>query len=323
MRHCVYLYDQREQGVLLTALTRHFDALCAIPAFYDLLTASPALTQGMLSFLADEVRERRNLAPICQNLYRVASAMGFAWREGELDFWQKFRARAFGYRRMFVRDVHGFVQKPEVMTQLAAPCTSRRQRALARRFRSNMPTPRGANSLHLRAASPEQAQMRGFLGVTVADICQLAVQRCRALHYLEKQFTHKNRAVDKAPFDLTRLDQVVVEPEQVPLHRCLEDFLLLEHHARHQAAMLYLSQPPELRAQTGNTAVVRCEHYAPGDGADHGVFVLSDVSGRPVSREEIGDLRLQEGMGGTQLTMQRRGPATRGMGDCARPAGGD
>jgi hypothetical protein len=121
------------------------------------------------------------------------------------------------------------------------------------------------------------------------------VQRCRALHYLEKQFTHKNRAVDKAPFDLTRLDQVVVEPEQVPLHRCLEDFLLLEHHARHQAAMLYLSQPPGLRAQTGNTAVVRCEHYTPGEGADHGVFVLSDVSGRPVSCEEIGDLRLQEG----------------------------
>ena len=103
----LYLYDQRDQGVLLTALTRHFDALCAIPAFYDLLTASPALTQGMLSFLADEVRERRNLTPICQNLYRVASALGFAWREGELDFWQKFRAgrlaigacsSAMGYR---------------------------------------------------------------------------------------------------------------------------------------------------------------------------------------------------------------------------------
>src|SRR5204863_3704189 len=100
----IYLYDQRDQGVLLTALTRHFDALCAIPAFYDLLTASPALTQGMLSFLAEEVRERRNLTPICQNLYRVASALGFAWREGELNFWQTFRARAFGYRRMFVRD---------------------------------------------------------------------------------------------------------------------------------------------------------------------------------------------------------------------------
>src|SRR5262249_6171156 len=61
----IYLYDQRDQGVLLTALTRHFDALCAIPAFYDLLTASPALTQGMLSFLAEDIRERRNLTPIC------------------------------------------------------------------------------------------------------------------------------------------------------------------------------------------------------------------------------------------------------------------
>jgi hypothetical protein len=292
----VYLYDQREQGVLLTALTRHFDALCAIPAFYDLLTASPALTQGMLSFLADEVRERRNLAPICQNLYRVASAMGFAWREGELDFWQKFRARAFGYRRMFVRDVHtGLFRKTgssdaaggALYVEAAARFGTQIPLEYAYAAWGKLPTP--------EAASPEQAQMRGFLGVTVADICQLAVQRCRALHYLEKQFTHKNRAVDKAPFDLTRLDQVAVEPEQVPLHRCLEDFLLLEHHARHQAAMLYLSQPPELRAQTGNTAVVRCEHYAPGDGADHGVFVLSDVSGRPVSREEVGDLRLQEG----------------------------
>src|SRR5262249_41620639 len=92
----IYPSDPPDQGVLLTALTRHFDALCAIPAFYDLLTASPALTQGMLSFLADDIRERRNLTPICQNLYRVASALGFAWREGEFDFWRLFRARAFG-----------------------------------------------------------------------------------------------------------------------------------------------------------------------------------------------------------------------------------
>src|SRR5262249_45960143 len=102
----------------------------------------------------------------------------------------------------------------------------------------------------------QQTQLLGFLGVTLDDMCRLAAQRCRALHHIEQQFTHKNRAVEKLPFDLTRLDQVALDPEQVPLHRALEDFLLLEHHARHQAAMLYLSQPPELRAQTGNTAVV-------------------------------------------------------------------
>ena len=140
----------------------------------------------------------------------------------------------------------------------------------------------------------QRAQRRGFLGVTLDDIHQLAAQRCRALHYLEQQFTYKNRSIDKAPFDLTRLDQVAVEPDQVPLHRSLEDFLLLEHHAKHQAMMLYLSQPPELRAQTGQT-VVRCERYERGDDTDHGMFVLADVHGTPVSREERGDLRLQEG----------------------------
>jgi hypothetical protein len=141
----------------------------------------------------------------------------------------------------------------------------------------------------------QRAQLRGFLGVTLDDIRQLAAQRCRALHYLEKQFTHKNRSIEKTPFDLTRLDQVTIEPDQVPLHRSLEDFLLLEHHAKHQATMLYLSQPPELRAQTGQTAVVRCERYDRGDRTDLGVFMLSDVHGTLISREEISDLRLQEG----------------------------
>jgi hypothetical protein len=156
--------------------------------------------------------------------------------------------------------------------------------------------PRGANCPRLRQLrDPQPAQLRGFVGVTLDDILQLAAQRCRALHYLEKQFTYKNRSIDKAPFDLTRLDQVAVEPDQVPLHRSLEDFLLLEHHATHQATMQYLSQPPALRAQTGQTAVVRCERYDRGDRTDLGVCVLSDVHGTPVSREEMGDLRLQEG----------------------------
>jgi hypothetical protein len=292
----IYLYDQRDQGVLLTALTRHFDALCAIPAFYDLLTASPALTQGMLSFLADDVRQRRNLAPICQNLYRVASALGFAWREGELDFWRTFRTRAFGYRRMFVRAAGTGIFRPArhqdeagtIAVEAAARFGTQIPLEYAYAAWGKLPTPEAT-----RDAS--RAQLRGFQGVTLEDIRRLAAQRCQALHYLEQQFTYKNRNIDKIPFDLTRLDQVEIEPEQVPLQRALEDFLLLEHHARHQAAILYLSQPPEQRAQTGQTAVVRCERYDRGDSTDLGVFVRCDVHGTPLTRAEVGDLRLQEG----------------------------
>jgi hypothetical protein len=292
----VYLYDRRDHGVLLGALTRHFDALCAIPAFYDLLTSSPALTQGMISFLADEVRERRNLAPVCQNLYRVASAMGFEWREGELDFWQKFRARAFGYRGAFVRDVTtGLFRKARGGDEAGALHVE-----AAARFGTQIPLEYAYAAWGKLGDSEvmsddERAQWRGFAGVTGDEIRRLAAQRARALHHVEKQFTHRNRAVEKTPLDLTRLDRVEVDPAQVPLSRSLEDFLLLEHHAKHQAALLYLSEPPALRAQTGGTAVVRCESYERGDGDDCGEFVLSDVDGRPLSREEVGGLRLREG----------------------------
>jgi hypothetical protein len=182
----LYLYDQRDQGVLLTALTRHFDALCAIPAFYDLLTASPALTQGMLSFLADEVRERRNLTPICQNLYRVASALGFAWREGELDFWQKFRARAFGYRRMFVRDgATGMFRQARRQDETSAiPVEA------AARFGTQIPL-EYAYAAWGKLPAPEvashtqRAQLGGFLGVTLDDIMHIKLSTPRKLlwHY--------------------------------------------------------------------------------------------------------------------------------------------
>ncbi len=99
-----YTYAPRGERALLDALARHFDALCAVPAFYDLLTSSPALTQPMVSLLSEEVRARLNLAPVCQNLYEVASSLGFVWRDERTDFRKTFRARVFDNRRTFLRD---------------------------------------------------------------------------------------------------------------------------------------------------------------------------------------------------------------------------
>src|SRR4029453_5322984 len=99
-----YTFAPRGERALLDALARHFDALCAVPAFYDLLTSSPALTQPMVSLLSEEVRARLNLAPVCQNLYEVASALGFRWEDERTDFRKTFRARVFDNRRTFLRD---------------------------------------------------------------------------------------------------------------------------------------------------------------------------------------------------------------------------
>lgn len=99
----VYLYDRRGQGRLLDALARHFDQLCSIPAFYDLLTSTPALTQSMISFLGDEVCERQNLGTICHNLYVVSKAMGFKWDDASLKISDRFRTRIFDNRRAYAR----------------------------------------------------------------------------------------------------------------------------------------------------------------------------------------------------------------------------
>ncbi len=293
----VYLYDRRDQRSLLDALTRHFDALCAIPAFYDLLTASPALTQGMISFLADEVSERRNLSSICQNLYRVAGEMGFEWREQELDFWKLFLVRAFGYRKALVRDPQsGAFRKAKTSEEPGAIHVE----AVAR-FGTQIPLEyaysawgklRDTDSL----GEKERKDIQGFLGVTTEEIKRLALHRCRALHHIESQFSRKSLSIEKFPLELSRLDQVEVEPRDVPLNRILEDFLLLEHHAKHQQALLYLAQPPDQRAQTGSTALLRCVSYVrdPREG-DRAVFSFATATGEPAGRNEIGNLRFQEG----------------------------
>jgi CRISPR/Cas system-associated exonuclease Cas4 (RecB family) len=291
-----YLFDRRDQRALLNALTRHFDALCAIPAFYDLLTASPALSQGMISFLADEVSERRNLSAICQNLYRVAGEMGFQWREGGLDFWNRFLIKAFGYRKAFVRDPasgefrqSGKADEPgAIHVEAAARFSVQIPLEYAYAAWGKLPAP-------ATLAEQTRKQIRGFLGVTQEEIQRLAIYRCRALLHIESQFSRKSLSIEKSPIELSRLDQVEIEPQEVPLNRALEDFLLLEHHAKRQQALLYLSQSAEQRAQTGSTALLRCVSYTrdPRLG-DRAVFGFVTADGEPAGRNEVKNLRFEE-----------------------------
>ncbi len=106
-----------------------------------------------------------------------------------------------------------------------------------------------------------RAQIKGFVGTTVDDIKELASARLAALKHIEAAFRYKNRNIEKQPLTLHRLDEVETDPATVPLQRALEDFLRLEHYARLQEQLLHFALPPELRAQTGRTAILRCESY--------------------------------------------------------------
>jgi hypothetical protein len=294
----IYLYDRRGQRSLLDALARHFAALCAIPAFYDLLTSTPALTQGMISFLAEEVAERLNLGAVCQNLYEVAREMGFKWHDGEREFLKTFRARIFDNTRAFTREAatgEFVVASPEERDGRAVWVES------AARFGTEIPLEYAYAAWGLLGESPlmgaqERTQVRGFLGTTIEDVRALAVERCRALRFIEESFKYKNRQVEKEPLSLERLGQTELDADAVPLRRALEDFLYLEHHAKMQELLLHLSLPPDGRAAGGRTLVVRCEAYErTQSGEDRAMFVFSKTDGGLLTVADMGALRFREG----------------------------
>jgi hypothetical protein len=276
----VYLYDRRGQSALLAALARHFDVLCAIPAFYDLLTSHPALTQGMISFLGEEVCARLNLAAICQNLYEVARELGFRWDGAANDLQKKFRARVFDYSRPFARDAETRLFHPSDMKERGAVFVES-----SSRFGTEIPLEYAYAAwgrLDAQAASrdEERSYLDNFAGATLGDVRALAALRCRALRHVEESFRQKNNKIEKQPLALACLGDVELDPASVPLSRALEDFLYLEHHARVQSLLLHLALPPDQRAATGRTLLLRCESYEKTGDGERATFDLAASDGK-------------------------------------------
>lgn len=302
-----YTFAPRGERALLDALARHFDALCAVPAFYDLLTSSPALTQPMVSLLSEEVRARLNLAPICQNLYETAAALGFRWQDERTDFRRAFRARVFDNRRTFMRDpatgeLRADLAKAESAdveeVEADAPPPFVRVESAAR-FGAEVPLEYAYAAWGLlREGSDDgpRSQGRGFAGVNAEQIRDFALARVRAMQHVEESFKYKNRKVEKEPLDLSRLGEVEADPSEVPLSRSLEDFLLLEHHASFQERLLHLSLPPRDRAATGRTTVMRCERYEKDDEkVERAWFRFEGADGAEAVPQEASSLRLRVG----------------------------
>ncbi|MCA1631860.1 MAG: ATP-binding protein, partial [Acidobacteria bacterium] len=246
-----------------------------IPAFYDLLTSHPALTQGMISFLSDEVGGRLNLASVCQNLYEVARELGFRWEDASQEIQRKFRTRVFDSTRPFARDTSsGLLSPSEAKGDGAIFVES------AARFGTEIPLEYAYAAWGLLQETPgmredDRSYVGAFKGATLEDVRALAELRCRALRHVEESFKFKNRQVEKEPLQLSRFDQIEIEPSAVPLSRALEDFLYLEHHARVQSLLLHLALPPEQRAQTGRTLILRCESYEKTETGERATFTLA------------------------------------------------
>jgi len=253
-----YCYNRYDQRVLLEALKRHLEQVAALPAFFDLMTQSPAVEQPILSFLSSELEERRNLGLVCTPLHDAARRLGFDWQDERYAYYQLFRARLFDNRRTVVRKPDGW------LVRLAAdgPADEAHQVTIeaASRFNSQIPLeyvyaawdrlPEDADDPHL---------LTPFRRVSLEQLEAFAAHRVRALAYIEDWFKYKARFLDKPKLHLPSL--AVLPTEDPPLSRSLEEFLFMEHYTALQDKLLTYGMSIDRRAQTGLALLLRYEGH--------------------------------------------------------------
>lgn len=252
----LYCYNRYDQGVLLEALKRHLGDVSSIPAFFDLLTQTPALTQSIISFLADEVADRLNPGRVCSPLHDVARWRGFDWKDAQNEYFSLFRARMFDNRRNVKRgkDGHITVVKPTDPDAGSDKLTIES----ASRFNSQIPLEYAYAAWNCLPENKESSRLlEPFRRVNLAALRGFAGKRVQALAAIEGSFKVKTKFLTKQPFSLPSL---ATRDDPVDLARSLREFLYMEHHTTLQTNLLNYSMPIERRVQSGTSMLLRYSH---------------------------------------------------------------
>lgn len=252
----LYCYNRYDQKMLLEALKRHLEQVAAFPAFFDLMTQSAALSQPIISFLSEEVSERRNLGLICAPLHDVARVLGFNWSDGEYDYYRLFRARLFDNRRDVIRLPNGTLKHANSSIPKEAP--NRLTIESASRFNSQIPLEYAYAAWgQLPAEVAEAELLKPFREIDLIQLRAFAGHRAKALAHIEESFKQKARFLNKPPVNLPALTAALTD--EIPLSRSLQEFLYMEHYASFQGKLLQYSLPIERRAQTGLALLLKYE----------------------------------------------------------------
>ncbi len=260
----LYCYNRYDQRVLLEALKRHIDEVAAVPAFFDLMTQSPAVEQPIISFLSSEIEDRRNLGLVCTPLHDAARMLGFDWQDEDNAYYGLFRARLFDNRRTVVRKPDGRLV-PSTGRPLADDANSVTIEA-ASRFNSQIPLEYAYAAWDRLPEDAEQRHLlKPFRQVSLDQLKAFAAHRVRALAHIENSFDRKARFLDKRNLDLPALTDAPTDDP--PLSRSLQEFLFMEHHTALQDRLIRYAMPIERRAQTGLALLLRYEGQKLGDDA--------------------------------------------------------
>jgi len=257
----LYCFDRFDQKVVLEALKRHLDHVGTIPGFFDLMTQSPALEEPIISFLADELRERKNQGLACMPLHDAARMLGFDWKDEEYQYYSLFRARLFDNHRNVVRGENGIISPFLPDVDQSENQVNRIESAS--RFNSQIPLEYTYATWDLLPEDKKDSKLlQPFRQVDLAALQSFAAQRVKALAHIEEKITPKNQYLDKKPLSIPEITTETMEPS---LARSLKDFLYIEHHTSLQGKEMIYRLPVEQRIRTGLALLLKCQAKLPGD----------------------------------------------------------
>lgn len=256
----LYCYNRYDQKALLEALKRNLPVVAAVPAFFDLMTQNAALSQPMVSFLADEFQERLNPGRACLPLHDAARWRGFDWKDDRYEYFRLFQARMFDNRRDVLRRPDGSLAVAGAKT--AANDAGRLSIEAASRFNSQVPLEYAYAAWGRLPADPQNPHLLApFRQVTLDMLRGFARLRAQALAHIEASFRSKSKYVEKKALELPRLLDAV---KTYDLRQSLKEFLYMEHHTALQANLLAYAAPIERRVQNG-TALLLSLKYCSGE----------------------------------------------------------
>lgn len=249
----LYCYNRYDQKVLLESLKRHLDDISTLPAFFDLLTQTPALSQSVISFLYDELRERSNLGLTCLPLHDAARRIGFDWKDEKYEYFSLFRARMFDNRRTVIRDPGGNILP--LLRDTPADDPRRLTIEAASRFNSQIPLEYAYAAWNKLPDIKEGRNiLEPFKAVDLPALISFASMRVKALYHIEKWFKVKARFLEKPLIALPNIGQGSYEAN---LRLSLEEYLFIEHHASLQEHLLGYSLPVDRRVQSGRAMMLK------------------------------------------------------------------
>ena len=233
------------ETALMDALSRNLPVLKEAAPLYDFVAQRAAFDSPLLTFLDQEIRERRNFPFLCQSLQTVAQYLKFGWDDGpEGEIFRKiFRERLF--------DALG---KNLTIAEDGTP--SEEWFYLRSRFSSQIPLEYayGAWNELGEPTRGEKDAVSAFREVTIGQIIAFEKRRLEAMAFIASTFDG-NKDTEKTPFALPELSDF--NDRAAHLAQALREFVLVERHSDLGQWKAGRNLPAERRALMGETLIVR------------------------------------------------------------------